>query len=309
MIARAAFFHEPTCMNAFFFIASTSRTLRRRITAPSPHDQRGAGLLELAIACTLTLVVGMATLQFGMLYLVRHHFNHAVFMAARAGASAHANIETIHHAYIQAMVPLVQGGQSFDELSVAQIRAKDMVTGRNDGGENPHHSYARIVLENPTRESFSNWNSPLLQYTIGGGSRVIPHSGQGSRWVNSRSVSSQSFREANQIRLRVIQGYQPTVPWMGWLTNRYLAIQDSHRDATYSDLLGRGLIPLVFTVTLPMQSDAIERLTVPHPGVASCTSVNYPDGCLPAKCRPGDVRCDPVCKPPFLCSMPELPKD
>ncbi len=296
-------------MSAFFFIASTSRTLLHRITAPSPHRQRGAGLLELTLACTLAIVLCMATLQLGMLYLVRHQFNHAVFMAARAGASAHANIETIQQAYIHAMVPLVRGGQSLDDLIAAQIQSKDMVTGRNDGGENPSRSYARIVLENPTRESFSIWNSPLLQYTIGGGSRVIPHSAQGSRGAGSRSVSSQSFREANMIRLRVIQGYQPTVPGMGWLINRYLTMQDNHRDATYTDLLGRGLIPLVSTVTLPMQSDAIERLTVPHPGVVACTSVNHPDGCLPAMCRPGDARCDPVCKLPALCSMPELPKD
>ncbi len=296
-------------MIAFLFLASTARTLLRRSSTSSPYRRRGFCLLAFAFASALAIVFVMAALQLGMLYVVRHHFHRAVFMAARAGASAHANIETIQQAYIHALEPLVGDGQSIDELFAAKIKARDVVTGSNDGGENPHHSYARLVLENPTRESFSNWNSPLLQYTIGGGSRVIPHSGQGSHAVGSRSVSSQSFREANLIRLHVIQGYQPTVPWMGWLTNRYLAMQDDHHDTTYTDLLGRGLIPMVTTVTLPMQSDAIERLTVPHPGVVTCTLANHPDGCLPARCRPGDIQCDPVCKTPALCSMPELPED
>jgi hypothetical protein len=296
-------------MSAVFFITSTARTRCRWFRAPSPVHQRGTGLLWFAVVCTLAIVFGMAILQLGMLYFARHHFNHAVFMAARAGASAHANIETIQQAYLLAMEPLAGDDQSMDELIAAKIRTRDRVTGRNDGGDNPQYSYARIVLENPTRESFLKWNSPLLQYTIGGGSRVIPHRNPGWNPSGSQRGTSQSFRDANRIRLRVIQGYQPTVPWMGWLTNRYLVLQDNHRDAIYTDLLGRGLIPLLITVMVPMQSDAIERLTVPHPGLLVCTSVNHPEGCLPVRCQPGAVWCDPVCKPPALCSMPELPKD
>ena len=296
-------------MTAILFLVNTIRTLRHRRSTPSPYRQRGVGLLGVTFASVLVILFGMVIVQFGMLYVVRHHFNHAVFMAARAGASAHANIETIQQTYIHALVPLVGGGQSIDELIAARIRAKDVVTGRNDGGDNPHRSYARIVLENPTPESFSNWNSPLLQYTIGGGSRVIPHTGRGLHASDSRSLSSQSFREANLIRLRVIQGYQPTVPWMGWLYLRYLAMQDNHRDPTHTDLLGRGLIPLVTTVTLPMQSDAIERLTVPHPVVSTCALVNHPEGCLPASCQSSEVRCDPACKQTARCSMPDMPEN
>jgi hypothetical protein len=296
-------------MSAFFLIASTARTRYRRFRAPLPVHQRGTGLLWFAVVCTLAIVFGMAILQLGILYFARHHFNHAVFMAARAGALAHANIETIQQAYLLAMEPLAGDDQSMDELIAAKIRTRDRVTGRNDGGENPQYSYARIVLENPTRESFLKWNSPLLQHTIGGGSRVIPHQDPGRNASGSQHGASQSLRDANRIKLRVIQGYQPTVPWMGWLTNRYLVLQDNHRDATYTDLLGRGLIPLLTTVTLPMQSDAIERLTVRHPGLLVCTSVNHPEGCLSVRCQPGAVWCDPVCKPPALCSMSELPKD
>jgi len=296
-------------MSAVFFITSTARTRCRWFRAPSPVHQRGTGLLWFAVVCTLAIVFGMAILQLGMLYFARHHFNHAVFMAARAGASAHANIETIQQAYLLAMEPLAGDDQSMDELIAAKIRTRDRVTGHNDGGDNPQYSYARIVLENPTQESFLKWNSPLLQHTIGGGSRVIPHRAPGRSDSGTQDDVSQSFRDANRIRLRVIQGYQPTVPWMGLLTNRVFVMQDNHRDPTYSDLLSRGLIPLVTTVTLPMQSDAIERLTVPHPAVIACTLFNHPEGCLPAMCRPGDFHCDPVCKPPALCSMPQLPKD
>ncbi|EGF32396.1 TadE family protein [Oxalobacteraceae bacterium IMCC9480] len=296
-------------MALFLLPVRTTRVVRRGTGTALASRQRGTSLLDVLIAVPLLILFAMAILQFGTLYVVRDHFNHAVFMAARAGALAHANIETIQQAYVQALVPLYLDGQSSDELLDAKIRAKDMVTGSNDGGENPQRSYARIVLENPTRQNFSDWNSPLLQYTVGAGSRVIPHNGQVRHASASHGGFGQSFQEANLIRLRIIQGYPPGIPWMGRLYLRYLASQDNHSDTTYTDLLGRGLIPLVTTVTLQMQSDAIERLTVPHSGVSDCTVINHPDGCLPSRCRPGDIRCDPVCKPPALCSMPELSDD
>ncbi|MEB0136604.1 TadE/TadG family type IV pilus assembly protein [Actimicrobium sp. CCC2.4] len=293
-------------MALLLLIARMTRIVSCRIGFATPDRQRGASLLGMVIAVPLFILSGMAIVQFGMLYIVRDNFNHAVLMAARAGAVAHANLETIQQAYVQALVPRYVDSLSGDELFDAKIRAKDVVTGSNDGGENPRRSYARIVLENPTRQSFSDWNSPLLQYTVGAGSRVIPHSAPALRAAGRRDGFGQSFQEANLISLRITQGYQPTIPWMGRLYNRYLARQDDDSDTTYTDLLGRGLIPLVATVTLQMQSDAIERLTVPHPGANDCIAINHPDGCLPSRCRPGDIQCDPVCKPPALCAMPEL---
>jgi hypothetical protein len=262
-----------------------------------------------SLAVIFASLIGVAILQLGMLYVDRQHFNHAVFVAARAGAVAHANIETIQQAYIQALVPLFGGAQRLDELIESKLKAKDAVVGSNEAGANPQHAYARIVLENPTRESFSAWNSPLLQYTIGAGSRVIPHSAQAPHAMAKLPGSAQSFQQANLIRLRIIQGYQLTVPWAGWLVNRYLTMQEGHSDTTVTDLLGRGLIPLETTVTLPMQSDAIERLTVPYSGLTACNSLNLQSGCLSLACLPDNILCDPACKPAYSCATPELPKD
>ena len=300
-------FLELPCMPTPLSLARTAR-ITCAAGARWQHRQRGASLFAFVMAGALVTLFGLAILQFGMLYLTRQQFNHAVFMATRAGAVAHANIETIQQAYVRALVPMHGGGESFDELVASTVRARDAVVGSNDAGENPQHGYARIVLENPTRESFSAWNSPLLQYTIGAGSRVIPHDRKAQHAAGVRTGSGQSLQDANLIRLRVIQGYRPVVPWMGWLYHQYLIRQDNLGDATYTDLLSRGLIPLATTVTLQMQSDAIERLTVPHTGTTDCHVLHPTDTCLQPGCPPGKVRCDPACQPPGQCAMPELPK-
>ncbi|WP_344761763.1 TadE family protein [Actimicrobium antarcticum] len=283
-------------------------------------------MIEFAVAGPLITLLGLAMLQYGMLYFARNEFNQAAFSAARAGAVAHASLDKVQQAYIAALVPMHGGGQTAAALATARIRASDAVTGSNLSGQNPQGGYARITLLNPTKESFSDWNSPELQRSIGAGSRVIPNTGLAFRRSVVKTDSGQSIQDANRIKLRIVHGYQPKIALMGILFNRYLASVDTRTDPVQTDLLAKGLIPVVSSVVLDMQSDAIERLTVSSPGggnsgspIASapvpprnapdCISADRPASCLPAGCTPGDIQCDPICNSPDLCCMPsQLPQ-
>lgn len=286
--------------------------------------QRGASLLEFVVIGPIITLLGLALLQYGMLFFAKNQLDHAALGAARAGALAHANLDKVRQAYIAALVPIHGGGQDAQALAKAALRASDAVTGSNLSGQNPQGGYAHITLLNPTRESFSDWNSPELQRTIGGGSRVIPNAGQAFKQVAVKPDSGQTLQDANRIKLRIVHGYQPKIPIMGLLYNRYLALVDTGADPVQTDLLSKGLVPVVSSVVLDMQSDAIESLTVSSPGAGNpgaptapaaprsdpprsqpdCTSGDQPAPCLPAGCTPGDIRCDPICQSPDLCCMP-----
>jgi hypothetical protein len=53
----------------------------------------------------------LAVLQYGMLFFAKNQFNHAVFMAARAGSMGNANLGTIKSVYAKALISLY-GGRS-----------------------------------------------------------------------------------------------------------------------------------------------------------------------------------------------------
>lgn len=210
--------------------------------------ERGATLVEFTVVGPVITLLGLAVLQYGLLFFARNGFNHAAFMAARAGAVGHASLDSVQAAYVRALVPLYGGGRDSAELAQAHARAKADVA-----------AHTRIELLNPSRASFDDWNDPTLQRVLGQGRRVIPNANLAFKDPTEvRSHSGQNIHDANLIRLRITQGYAPPVPLVRQLYSRYLRGQDPGTDAFRTRLLAAGRIPIVALVTLQMQSDAIE---------------------------------------------------
>lgn len=292
------------------------------------RHQRGSALLEFAVVGPMITLLGLAVVQYAMLFFAKNQINHASFMAARAGAVANASLDGVRSAYIRALIPLYGGGLDATELAQAAARATADVA-----------AYSRIELLNPTKESFDDWNDPALQKTIGKGKRVIPNRSLAFKdFSKIGAKSGQNIGDANLIKLRITQGYQPKVPLMAGIYAKYLQWLDPHTDTFHTTLVQAGRIPVVIDVTLHMQSDAIEPdnpvsspgpgnnghpsdpgdppvATGPEPecetigctvdesdpGPSSCDPATDPNGCRPAGCSQGDSSCDPACGVNYCC--------
>lgn len=231
-----------------------------------PLRQRGAAMLEFAVVGPVITLLGLAVLQYGLLFFAKDQMNHAGFMAARAGSMGNADLSKITQAYERALIPLYGGGRNDSELQTALDNAR---TDLKD--------HIRIELLNPTKESFDDWNEPALQRTVGkgkassgGDARVIPNSNLAFKNPNQiGSASGQNIQDANLIKLRITLGYEPKVPLIKLVYLVYLKWLDDGKDAFHTQLVNEGRIPIVAHVTLQMQSDAIEPanpVSAPGPG-------------------------------------------
>ena len=119
-------------------------------------------MTEFVVVGPLITLLGLAILQYGLLFFAKNQINHAGFMAARAGSVGNANLEKIETAFANALVPLYGGGQSATEIAASLAKAKADLAGN-----------VRIELLNPTKESFDDWNDPDLQAALKTGSRRV----------------------------------------------------------------------------------------------------------------------------------------
>jgi TadE-like protein len=287
--------------------------------------QRGSAMIEFTIVGPIITLLGLAILQYGMLFFAKNQINHASFMAARAGSVKHASITPIRDAYTRALIPLYGGGRDFTELSEALVKATADTTAAN----------VRIDILNPTAESFDDWNDVNLQNdpNVGNGRQVIPNAGQAFKNPSLiKTNSGQSIQDANLIKLRITHGYEPKVPFVNTIYTTYLKWLDTNTDAFHTALVNNGRVPVVTHITLQMQSDAIRPdnpVSLPGPGnngnptnpgdppvvttdppncrTVGCTvtgdpkppkvcdPVSDPDHCRPPGCNQGDINCDPGC--------------
>ena len=300
--------------------------LRHRLLAtkpvPStraPPSQRGAAMIEFTVVGPIITMLGLAVLQYAMLFFAKQQLNHASFMAAREGATINANMGAVRAAYVRALVPMYGGGQSPAQLALSLARANADTAGN-----------VNIELLNPTRESFADWNDTDLQAALKtGGKRVIPNVGQAFKNQDIGPASGQSIQDANLIKLRITHGYLPKVPLISRLYTKYLKWQDLGDDAFHTRLVNDGRIPVVTHITLHMQSDAIEPDapvsspgqgnggTATNPGDPSTTS-RPPPSCTTASCGSAEPApsqpCDPLsdtnhCSPPTGCSPGDISCD
>lgn len=285
----------------------TPTTLRASRTARAirilPRKPRGSAVIEFTVIGPLLMMTGLSMLQVGLLSFTRNQYNHASFMAARAGSVANASLGSIETAYASALVPIYGGGTSPVQLQAAFDRALSDV-----------RSNARIDILNPTAESFTDFNSPALQarYRLPDSRHVIPNSGQSFKPASViLPRSGQNIQDANLLKLRITMGYRPQVPLVGRLYTRYLQWQDNGADPAASALIDAGRIPVVTHVTVQMQSDAIEGSNASTPGPGKGGHPNAPgDPSAPAGPAPdcGSAFCtepppaspEPTPEPPCL---------
>lgn len=242
-------------------------------------------MTEFVVVGPILILLGLATLQYSLLFFAKNQINHATFMAARAGTVSHANLGAINGAYAKALIPLYGGGINSAQLAEAHARSLADLAGN-----------VRIELLNPTKESFDDWSDPSLTTKVGHGKRVIPNGGLAFREAEKvRPSSGQNIHDANLLKLRITHGYEPKIPLIATIYAKYLQWLDPGRDAFHTQLVARGRIPVVSHATLLMQSDPIEPddpVSIPGAGNSGNPanpgeppiSVAEPPDCLTVAC-------------------------
>jgi hypothetical protein len=228
----------------------------RQNTSYRRPRQRGSAMVEFTVVGPIITLLGLALLQYGLMFFNKNQIHHASFMAARAGTTAHARMDDIREAYLRAMVPLYGGGSNSTELADAKAKAKADLEG-----------HLRIDLINPTRESFEDWSEPHLEQKYG--VRAIPNAGLAHRDKGIGSRSGQSVQDANLLKIRVTHGYELKIPLVRGIYQHYLRWLDDGSDPFHTELIRRGRLPIVAQATLHMQSDAMESgatVSIPGPG-------------------------------------------
>lgn len=244
-----------------------------------PERQRGAAMLEFAVVGPLLTLLGLASVQYGLLFNAKNLINHASFMAARAGSTGNARLDTVEQAYLRGLIPLYGGGRTVNETAESLAKATADMAGN-----------VQIELLNPTRESFDDWNDPRLQALFNtGGKRVIPHRHLAHNLKNRSALenlgnsrelrdvqgslvkpsSGQSLEDANIIKLRITHGYEPKVPLVGRIYAIFLKWLDVKDNAFETRLIESGRVPVVTHVTLQMQTDPIETTQISVPGMGN----------------------------------------
>lgn len=213
----------------------------------TPRARRGAAMVEFVVLSPWLVLIGLAILQYSLLYVAKNQVNHAGFMAARAGSMHNATVESISTAYLRSLAPLYGGGGNPAEIAAAVARATADMKGRY-----------RIELINPTKASFDDFNDPALQKLLKTAARVIPNRGLAMQDpADIRKDSKQNIFDANLLKLRITHGYQPKVPLVAKVFAKALAATRDGNDVFTNGLLEAGRIPVVIDITLHMNSDAI----------------------------------------------------
>lgn len=278
--------------------------------------QSGAAMLEFVVAAPALMLIGLGIVQYGLLFFAKNNINYATFEAARTGAVANANLDKVLGAYKKALIPLYGGGRNISELQESYDKVQQDMTGET----------LKVELLNPTKESFDDWNAKGLQddKAVGNGKRVIPvlmqnfpqalNSYQMTRDPKSIGpTSGQTLADASLIKVRVVHGYEPKIPFIGKMMAYVAGYNET--DQFKKQIYDAGRIPIVSHVTLQMQSNAIESTTVSSPGMGNNGSPVDPGPaeeagndppctgtfCSPQACDPAtDPNCNPT-PPHDLC--------
>lgn len=208
-------------------------------------------MTEFIVVAPVLLLIGLALLQYTLLFVARNQVNHAAFMATRSGSMQNATAESISRSYLRHLAPLYGGGSDAAEVAQAVARATADMQGNY-----------RIELINPGKASFEDFHDPALKEVLKTEARVIPNS---SLALRNPSVigrqSGQNIFDANLIKIRITHGYKPGVLLVGRVFTKALEVaQDAsdNKDDFASRLVAAGRVPITTDITLHMNSPAIE---------------------------------------------------
>lgn len=201
-------------------------------------SQAGASMVEFVLVAPVLLVLGLGTLQMGLIYHARTTLNYATFEAARVGAVNHAQIDPMMGELAYRMAPVYGGEGTEGSAGGAIVRAMTDAV---------HPAYGKMTILNPTEEMFDAWEMPD---SVSGELQIPNHH---LRHQNAEVIKAGvNIHDANLLKIKAEYGYKLQVPVVGKLITAALQMMNPEHTGYY--LAGR--IPLSSVATVRMQNEA-----------------------------------------------------
>ena len=240
---------------------STRLTVQRLHGRRGPARQEGATMVEFAIVCPFALLVVLGIIQMGLMFTAKEVVNEAAFLAARAGAVQHAQVQKMTAVMTKALVPFYQDTTNTNDISrlgAAFLKAEGDA------------AFITVEVLNPTPAAFQDFGQPPTSasenhtYIPNDNLEFRPHTVKGSN-------SNQSIQDANALKIKVIYGYEIKVPLMQSVIKSVMCGFDTGVEAfgrgnstaivggtDCSNYYNKGRIPIVAYATVQMQTPAWE---------------------------------------------------
>lgn len=238
-----------------------------------PHSlsrrQRGAALIESAVALGAVLLVALAAIEAMHWQLMRQLAYVALTESARAGATGHARPSLIAQAFETALLPRYAspGGQP---EALSMLRAALARTAQRAGMPAWH-----ITVLRPGAAAYADFSQPGLRVPAAAGLLAVrndyqaeQHATYQSRWPDGQGPrSGLTIFQANTLRLRLRYLVEPITP-AGRLAMQALAVLPGSPDACFHRALRAGMLPLAITLTMDMQSHPVQWPAGAHPQIS-----------------------------------------
>jgi hypothetical protein len=206
--------------------------------------QNGATVVEFHIVTLLAMLpLALGLLQSAFLVTENHHVDHAAFMAARAGATANGEPDSMRREFARVMTPLfVKSGSPVDRSNVGG-RVLDAY-GRAMLDFTAHGALRIISPDADAQADFAQQRQ---------GMRVIPNDSLEYRASEPGARSGMSLQTANILRVEFTYCRPLIVPFVRQMLIGLLRRLDL--SAAHQRCYLAGRIPVVSIGTAPMQSD------------------------------------------------------
>ncbi len=197
----------------------------------------GSSTVEWLVAAPLVLLLGLGTLQWGLLFNARQALDYALQQATRAGAVSGASAGSIERGLAHGMLPYFGGAAAGQPVSASLPVALAKVQGGKAAG------WLNWRQLSPTRASFDDWGEPARD-AMGdpvSGAIEIPNDNLRYRTRAIGTSSRQTLADANLLKLELTVGVPLAVPLVAPLAVWWMEIVDHCRTATPRML---GAVPL-----------------------------------------------------------------
>jgi len=197
----------------------------------------GSGTVEWLLAAPFVLLLGLGTLQWGLLFNARQALDYALQQATRAGAVSAASAASIERGLAHGMLPYFGGTEAGQPVSASLPAALARVQSGKAAG------WLNWRQLSPTRASFDDWGEPARD-AMGdpvAGAIEIPNDNLRYRTRAIGTSSRQTLADANLLKLELTVGVPLAVPLVAPLAVWWMEIVDHCRAAAPRML---GAVPL-----------------------------------------------------------------
>lgn len=200
--------------------------------------EKGGSLVEFVIVAPALLLLGLGSLQMGLIYHAKTTLNYATFEAARTGSVNHALMGKMKSELGLRLAPVYGGDGTEGDAGEAIFKS---------GLDTQDPRFTKIEILNPTSAMFDAWGIPNAE----NGKIEIPN--HHMRHQDASDIRADvNLADANLLKIRSTYGYRMQVPVVNLVFAKTLMLMNPQDAIFYAS----NRIPLTSVATTRMQNEA-----------------------------------------------------